>query len=125
MIAASEEFLHEIEPWLSFDGSLTADDMRISAVCASSRLLFDHGWTDKAFGALVVSASAAWRGLASLVASHADWERKYDIPLGIGTTILTDGMPFVGWSINADSRRISGPAQPGEGDFIKYLGRDL
>lgn len=35
------------------------------------------------------------------------------------------GMPFIGWAINADSRKIAGKAQPGEDHFIKYLGRDF
>ena len=124
MIAASEEFLREIAPHLSFDGNLGDHEMRLSAVIASSRLVFGRDWFSDCPQTLVISRDSATRGLASSIASCAYWERKYDMPLGVGSGKLDEGMPFVGWSINADSRRISGPAQPGEGEFIKYLGRD-
>lgn len=124
MIAASEEFLREIVPHIGSDGSVTGRGIRMSAVIVSHRLLFGASWFDEDVGTIVLSELSAMAGMASRIAGAAKHERSYGRNLGIGNNVLTDGMPFVGWSINAESRRIDGPANPGEGEFIKYLGRD-
>lgn len=125
MIAASEEFLREIAPHVAWDGSVSDYSIHMSAVIVSHRLLFGASWFDEEVSVVVFSETSAMFGMASRIATAAVDERRYDRNFGIGDNVLIDGMPFVGWSISSESRRIHTPPQPGEGDFIKYLGRDL
>lgn len=119
MIAASEKFLHQILP-LGFH----RDYMRSAALHAGMRI--DTRWLDGNRSAPVQISGAAAADLIALMAiriaeggSEGEYQRaRMDELIEIGT-------PLVGWSIDADNRRIYTPPQPGEGEFIKYLGRDF
>ena len=122
MIAASEEFLAEIRP-LATHGN----HMRAAAIQAAYR--FDLNWHLYDPRPLPVFTQArALHGLACIITGMAlgVGQTKYRDPQGDAEMVsgmIAEGMPFVGWSIGAESRRIDGPAQPGEGEFIKYFGR--
>lgn len=125
MIAASEEFLREIRPRHTY-----GNYMRAAAILAAYRadLLWDL--YESPFPRPVVPQIFAIHGLACIIAGMGlgIGPDKFRDPVGddeMVRTLIVDGMPFVGWSIGSEDRRITGPAQPGEGEFIKYLGRDF
>ena len=124
MIAASDEFLHEIRP-VAGSGAY----LKSAALQAGYR--FDRDWSH--YGSRIMSVSSAAsiaEGLAHVVLRLCMIERAGPLSADIeldrewARDLIAVGMPLVGLSLDADNRRISSPANPGEGDFVKHLGRD-
>ena len=128
MIAASEEFLDGIKLHLIWRGSssIGADDMFGAALWAGANLRpkehIDRFSGTSFFSDMshyIVARRAMSMAGIERCGVHIDAERSAEKV----REAVAQGMPFISWAIG-ETRRFSGNAQPGEGDFIKYLGRD-
>lgn len=117
MIAASEEFLNDIRP--PVPGQIDRRWLRIAALEAAERICVLDGRLNGTFGMHAVVI-----GLAATVVSLAEAsEGSRDYLCRRVCEDIDAGMPFVGWALGSEDRRIRGEANVGEGDFIKHLGR--